>query len=796
MSTVLYNTDALAARARNLGTQNGIDFGIVTLDPASPPAFAILEVHFYNDHTLGTLVSAASTPAEMWALVPISGGERLVGGPLSGQVHVIALTHSGPGVIQFKITPVGDYSRYTLTILEPGFDPIFATLQFRFRPGCFSANCKPLPVFSPSVVGPAIDYLAKDYDSFCHTLIAAMMQRVPNWQATTEASLDVVLLDLFSAAADELSNYQDRVMQEAYWPTAQKRISLRRHARLMDYFPYEGNQSSTVLALNFPGTTGYTVKAGTAACTGSFPPQPDDVTFVVSADASIDPLFSGVQLYTWSDAIPSIAKGATSADLAFSSAADALNARNLVVNGKIQRLLVQEWLNPATGQAAGADPTKRQIVHLTGASANTDPVTGNAVLHVTWSDADALTDTYCFVVFVNGLRVPNISLFHGNLVDVVQGTEQEFQYVPPGTPLSPGMYAYYTNASGAFECRLPPAFPVLWTKTANQGYDAPVSTVKVKVVDASGTKHWNEQPDLIHSESSALDFVVETDENLRSLVRFGDGTNGAALANDATVVIDWLSGYGPDGNIGKNTVTGFDSTLVPDVSLGTVWNPFDVTDGAAPESADVIRRSVPEAFLYSQQRAVTLADYVARAEEIPGVARAEALYMWTGSWRTVRVSIDPEGTTTLSPALRATVESTLDAVHLIGEDVEVRAPEYVPLAIVLSICISSNTWIDDVAPVIEQAFSTGFTGDGQMAFFNPDNWTFGQALHASQVEGVLAAIPGVEHLVSISMARWWNQSVTSNEVMAMGSSEIVLVSNDPNRMEDGTITFTYQGGRQ
>jgi hypothetical protein len=32
--------------------------------------------------------------------------------------------------------------------------------------------------------------------------------------------------------------------------------------------------------------------------------------------------------------------------------------------------------------------------------------------------------------------------------------------------------------------------------------------------------------------------------------------------------------------------------------------------------------------------------------------------------------------------------------------------------------------------------------------------------------------------------------------MTMGPSEIVLVANDPNRLEDGTITFTYQGGRQ
>ena len=42
----------------------------------------------------------------------------------------------------------------------------------------------------------------------------------------------------------------------------------------------------------------------------------------------------------------------------------------------------------------------------------------------------------------------------------------------------------------------------------------------------------------------------------------------------------------------------FDATGMPDIALGTVWNPFDVTDGLAPESANVIRRRVPEAFLY------------------------------------------------------------------------------------------------------------------------------------------------------------------------------------------------------
>jgi Baseplate J-like protein len=796
VSTVLYNQDALDTRARNLGTLNGIDFGLMTLDTATPPQFGVLELHFFNDQSLDALVTAAGTPAAMWSLVPINGGERVVAGPSSGQVHVTKLVHSASQVLEVTIAPVGDYSRYTLTLLETGFDPVFSQMVFRFRPGCFSSNCKPLTPLKPGAVQPAIDYLAKDYDSFRHTMIAAMMPRMPAWQPTSEAALEVVLLDLFSAAADELSDYQDRVMQEAYWTSAQKRISLRRHARIMDYFIHEGNQASTVLALNFPGTASYTVPAMQQAWTGLDPKLSSTIWFAAKTPQFVNGLFSRVPLYTWSNAIPALAAGATQADLAFSSFADAANAAALITGGEITRLLVEEWLNPATGMAADRNPQKRQLLNLTNAQVLADPLTGAALVRVWWRQQDALMFNYCFSVNIDGVWIPNISLFHGNLVDMVQGKNTAFKYVPPGTPPTPGVYSFQLNEAGAAECRLPPALPVLWTKTTPGGLEPSQSTVQISVTDSSGTTAWVEQTDLIHSESTDRQFVVETDEQLRTLVRFGDGTNGLSLPDDAAVNCAWLSGYGPDGNIGRDSLVNFDATGMPDIALGTVWNPFDVTDGLAPETANVIRRRVPEAFLYSQARAITLADYVARAEEVPGVSNAAAFYMWTGSWRTVRVVIDPQGTNTLSEDLRAAVEQQLDAVHLIGEDVEVRAPQYVPLVITVDVCIAEEYWIDDVAPVIEQAFSNSFTADGDMAFFNPDRWTFGQAIYASQIEGVLTAIPGVEHVISILIVRWWNQTVKATEVMPMAPEEIVLVSNDPSRMEDGTITFNYYGGRQ
>ena len=301
--------------------------------------------------------------------------------------------HSAPQVLQVTIAPVGDYSRYTLTILQPGFDPVFSQIRVSLPPGMLQQQLLAAVQYQAPRSQPAIDYLAKDYDSFRHTIISAMMQRVPAWQPTSEAAFDVVLLDLFSAAADELSNYQDRVMQEAYWATAQKRISLRRHARLMDYFIHEGNQASTVLALNFPGTASYTVPALQKAWTGLDPTlcrQPSGLS--PQTPTFVSGLFSSIPLYTWSDAIPSLAAGATQADLAFSSFADATAAVNLITTGQISRLLVEEWLNPATGLARGSQSAEAPDSELSPArSLLTDPLTADPVVRVTWRQQDALT---------------------------------------------------------------------------------------------------------------------------------------------------------------------------------------------------------------------------------------------------------------------------------------------------------------------------------------------------------------------------------------------------------------------
>ena len=288
--------DLVDERAEQLQSHglNGLKLALVSLPAGPNPGHADLELHFFNDlHLAAILADIGADPLRARQVFRIRGGSRIVAGNASGQVQVSAVASLDATRLSLRIEPVGDYSTYRLELVWDAalIDPFFSAIGFRFRPGCFTNDCAPPQGGRPPAPNPAIDYLAKDYDSFRHTLMVAMAGRVPGWASTSEADLDQVLIGLFAAAADELSDFQDRVMAEAYLATSRKRVSLARHARLMDYHLHEGNQASTWLALE--------VVAGQApfslddqelvAWTGATPPTADAVFFASRRCAFMSP---------------------------------------------------------------------------------------------------------------------------------------------------------------------------------------------------------------------------------------------------------------------------------------------------------------------------------------------------------------------------------------------------------------------------------------------------------------------------------------------------------------------------
>lgn len=808
------NQEALNERANNLEVQglNGFELVLVTLQPDPNPTEAILTVHFHNSNEVHNIFNDFDADSELAKVIfPITGGHRILGGPLANQVQVVNIEEdmTDDTVLRLTIMPIGDYSTYTLSVVYQNIDPIFSDIEFKFRPGCFNL-CAPDWKSAPEPKeDPAIDYLSKDYESFRHTMIAAMMERVPGWQPTSEADLDQVLLELFSVAADELSDYQDRVMNEAYLSTARKRLSLARHARLMDYHIHQGNQASTWLALKV--NTLYTLDKGFQVGTGNDLNDPSSVVFITRRLQELHPLLNDMSLYTWSDSIPALAADSTSADLKLSidGQIQAETVKDLIRDEKVTHLLIQEWLNPSTGKIAGTDPTKRQILELLSGEKNRekraevirDPLELDSAkgwfVRVRWEEKDKLKRNYCFTVDCTDGKVENVSLFHGNLVEVYHGRPVTASFKESGTKLTtPDEFHYERTNKEMAICKLLEN-SLAYKGTLPGGDMPPESTLEVEVEVGSDRDPWDEVISLVHSDDSdekGDHFVVETDEETQSLIRFGNGINGKKLPEGAIVHCFYQIGRGLDGNVGADSLQKFDKSVFSEIL--SIWNPFDVISGRDQEPVAEIIRRVPQAYRYHQLRAVTLRDYVDRAEELSEVSMASARYMWTGSWRTVRVTIDPAGTTTLTNELVEKIARHLDAVRLIGEDLEIRPPRFVPLDIEVSLCIHADYWPEDIRFILEQEFSDGFTPDGRMAFFHPDRWTFGQELRTSQIVGSAQTIKGVDHVIEVTLKRWNEVTPGTPDLIEVQPNEIIQVKNDPDHMEEGFIFFDVKGGRQ
>ncbi|WAG77797.1 baseplate J/gp47 family protein [Metapseudomonas furukawaii] len=831
---------------------DGLKLALVSVPPGPNPSHADLELHFFNGlHLAAILADTGGDPARVRQVFRIRGGARLVAGNASGQVQVSAVAPLDATRLSLRIEPVGDYSTYRLELVWDAalIDPFFSAIGFRFRPGCFTNDCAPPQAGRPPAPNPAIDYLAKDYDSFRHTLMVAMAERVPGWASTSEADLDQVLIGLFAAAADELSDFQDRVMAEAYLATTRKRVSLARHARLVDYHLHEGNQASTWLALELvDGQAPFSLDdQELVAWTGDDPPTAGAVFFASrqrrlapEQRQYLDPRLNRLRLYTWGNAQPALAAGSTTADLVpelpLASQAEADALRDLVREGRWRELLIEERLNPLTGQTPGRNPMKRQLLRLLpgadldggAAESRFDPLTGTWMLRVSWRTEDALRFDFAFTSFCPGpppTVVEDISVFRGNLLPVHEGRPLRVRFLEPGSPLPsdvPGLrHRHYQRLDRHGDghdwvlAPLPDDGPLAYLPPrlggAPTGEEPARSTLWLQVeTPGGGREDWDEVESLVHSDDSAENgdhFMVETDEHRRSLLRFGNGSNGRLLPAGAVVHAEYQVGGGHAGNIGADQLVNLQPlTGALNGAVLAASNPFDVTDGREPEAAERIRRNAPEAFRARQLRAVTLADYVKRAEEVTGVSRAVARYAWTGSWRTVRIAIDPAGFTALGDErsdalwseLRPRVADHLEAVRLIGEDIEIRPPRYVPLDIRVVVCADDAYWREDLRFVLEQEFSDGWTADGRRGFFHPDQWSFGQSLHRSMIEGRLQRIAGIRHLVSLGMKRFSAPlpGVPGAPLLEIGFDETLLLANDPDHLERGLIRFDIQGGRR
>ncbi len=241
--------DTRRERVRLGGSLNGIDYVEVGDDGVT------LCVHLFGEVPEGIGV----------ANVRVSGGDRIVGlRALSVREEREPDLHDDV-CLRVVLDREGDYSPYCLCLVDaasgadpaswiayPGFDPRYACAELRFRLGCGrDLDCAAqTPCVKPVASLPEINYLARDYESFRQLFLDRMALNVPAWQERHVPDIGVAMIEVMAYVADYLCYYQDAVATEAYLQTARRRISVRRHARLVDYRMHEGCNARAFVTLS------------------------------------------------------------------------------------------------------------------------------------------------------------------------------------------------------------------------------------------------------------------------------------------------------------------------------------------------------------------------------------------------------------------------------------------------------------------------------------------------------------------------------------------------------------------
>jgi hypothetical protein len=374
-------------------------------------------------------VPAALGPAN----VVIDGGDRIVRVAPQWAVPATALPASVSAAEQASIldgldapdhvlvvrtASRGDFSQYRFALVaapgseDPptGFDPVLAQVPFSFKVECpADFDCRQPCTCPPGVHhAPTIDYLVKDYQGFRRLMADRMSQLVPGWSAQVAADVGVTMVELLAYAADELSYRQDAVATEAYLDTARSRISLRRHARLVDYRVHDGCNArawvqvrvadptvvlpaGTPLLSRIPGLPPVIEPTGTAH-ERAMDARP--VVFQTVDEAVLHAGLDALQFWTWGDSDCCLPAGATSATLR--GHWPQLRA------GEV--LILAETVGPATLRAEDADPSHRVAVRLTAVELDSDPSGAlfpggtTTVTQIRWHADDALPFPLCLSV--------------------------------------------------------------------------------------------------------------------------------------------------------------------------------------------------------------------------------------------------------------------------------------------------------------------------------------------------------------------------------------------------------------
>jgi predicted phage baseplate assembly protein len=424
------------------------------------------------------------------ANVRIDGGVRIKDITVTGITFCREEDPQLDDCMKVRVDKYGDFSTYTLRLVKgeakgkkhrqpekvDEFDPLYSQIDFTFKAGCPSdLDCKTAELCPPELVAaPEINYLAKDYASFRQLILDRLSAIMPDWTERHIPDIGVTLVELFAYVGDYLSYYQDAVATEAYLDTARRRISVRRHTRLVDYTLHEGcNARAWVCVETEDDQAGKNAlnpediffvtnirsiisKAGTAlGLTDLDGIQSDRYEAFEAVTPNLIELFKAhnrIYFYNWGNQECCLPRGATSATLkddyieeTGSSDKSQAGKRQAKYQeppasepGQEQQqtprrklnlragdvLIFEEIKGPKTGDYADADPKHRHAVRLTQVEPDIDKLYNQPIVTIDWALEDALPFPLCLSAMgpaPDCCPLEDVSVARGNVILVDHG---------------------------------------------------------------------------------------------------------------------------------------------------------------------------------------------------------------------------------------------------------------------------------------------------------------------------------------------------------------------------------------
>lgn len=255
------------------------------------------------------------------------------------------------------------------------------------------------------------------------------------------------------------------------------------------------------------------------------------------------------------------------------------------------------------------------------------------------------------------------------------------------------------------------------------------STLEVRVNDIQ----WTEERSLYEHPPMAAVYIVRLSDTGEVTITFGDGVCGARLpTGEDNVTATYRTGLGLAGLVGSDRLSLLKTRPL---GISEVTNPLPTSAAEDPETMAEAQASAPLT-VRTLGRIVSLQDYEDFARAFPGIGKAQATLLGTGSAQQVHITVAALGGRDVPPdsALYSHLVKSIDAARDPVQQVQVTSYEALTFNLEARLLLDARYLPEKVLVQAERAV---------LRWFAFEKRNFGQAVTAAEAIAQLQAVDGV-----------------------------------------------------